>query len=393
MPLPPLFIPALLFFFLIHFPVEVGAADCRKIPAVAYPCDDEIRLNQMQNLGTHNSFHPHPAQGKMQQIIEKHFSYFVGQSEYRHPPLTQQLEQHGIRHFELDVFADPEGGRFSHIPLLAAVGEPTDRKIPALDKPGFKVLHLAQIDPDSSCWSLRACLGEIKSWSDKNPGHLPIMIMLEEKSVDFLGVTNYLPSIAWTEADYAALEAEILSVIPRDKLITPDDVQADHSSLEQAILKEGWPTLANSRGKFIFTQYHGRRHDSLAGRVQFPGSRPGDPHAAFIVLDDAIADYEKIRDLVGKGYLVRTRSDIDLDAARENSRARLFKAIDSGAQFISTDLAEPNPVINPDFAITLPGGTPALCNPLTAPAWCRPLDIENPDYLATPEEWQATTDQ
>lgn len=375
---------AVLFFVLCCFSVAVGAVECKRTAETAYPCDDQLRLNQMQNLGTHNSFHPHPAQGKMQEIIAQRFSYFVGQSEYRHPPLTQQLEQHGIRHFELDVFADPEGGRFSQIPLLATVGEPIERNIPELDRPGFKVLHLAQIDPDSTCWSLRSCLEEIKSWSDKNPLHLPIMIMLEEKSVDFLGVTNYLPSIAWTEADYAALEAEILSVIPREKLIIPDDVQKDHPSLEQAILKEGWPTLADSRGKFIFTQYHGRRHESLAGRVQFPDLPAGDPHAAFIVLEDVIKDYEKIADLVRKGYLVRTRSDIHLDAAKENSRVRLFKAIDSGAHFISTDLAEPNSAINPDFSITLPGGTPALCNPLTAPASCQSLDIENPDQLGSP---------
>ena len=29
----------------------------------------------------------------------------------------------------------------------------------------------------------------------------------------------------------------------------------------------------------------------------------------------------------------------------------------------------------------VPGGTPARCNPINAPAWCRPEDIENPAYL------------
>ena len=342
----------------------------------SYRCDPLLKLNQMQNLGTHNSFHTRPAEGQMVEIIREKFSYFVGQAKYRHAPLTRQLNALGVRHFEFDVFADPEGGRFSTIPLLKGTGESVDRKIPELLSPGFKVFHLAQIDPDSSCWTLMQCLTEIKQWSDEHPQHLPIMIMIEEKSVDYLGLTHYLPSIAYTEEDYQSLDGEIRSVFPATKLITPDDVKGGYESLEAAVLAGAWPSLQASRGKVLFTQYHGRRLESLTGAVMFPDTRPDDPQAAFIVVEDIVEEFEQVRAWVEQGYIVRTRSDINLQEAVENDRSRLDKALQSGAHFISTDVPEPNPVINPNFSVQIPGGKPARCNPVTAPQWCRPEDIE-----------------
>ena len=34
-----------------------------------------------------------------------------------------------------------------------------------------------------------------------------------------------------------------------------------------------------------------------------------------------------------------------------------------------------------DRVVTMPGGMPARCNPITAPADCTSLDIENPKFL------------
>ncbi|MDX1734733.1 MAG: Ca2+-dependent phosphoinositide-specific phospholipase C, partial [Halioglobus sp.] len=123
-----------------------------------YPRDAELRINQLQSLGTHNSFHPHPVGEPIESIIRKRYKYFVGQAEYRHAPLTRQLQELGVRNIELDIFADPGGGNFNRIPILAMVGESPRRNIPELDEPGFKVLHLPQIDPDSTCWTLKRCL-------------------------------------------------------------------------------------------------------------------------------------------------------------------------------------------------------------------------------------------
>lgn len=346
-----------------------------------YARDNDIRLNEIQNLGTHNSFHPYPVDEPLDSIIRKRYKWFVGYGEYRHAPLTEQLERLGVRHLELDVFADHKGGNFSRIPILASVGKSPERNIPDLDTPGFKVLHLPQIDPHSTCWTLVQCLTEIRTWSDSNPGHMPLMVMIEVKDVDFLGLASYIPIRPFTEDDFAALDGEIRSVFPADRLITPDDIQGDYATLEQAVLENGWPTLAQSRGKILFVQYHGRMRKSTAGHVMFPTPKPGNDYAAVIIVEDIIADFDKVQRWVEQGYLVRTRSDVDLKEARNSDYSRLEAALASGAHFISTDVPEPNPMINPKFEIRIPDGTPGRCNPITAPDWCKPGDIENPRYL------------
>ena len=55
--------------------------------------------------------------------------------------------------------------------------------------------------------------------------------------------------------------------------------------------------------------------------------------------------------------------------------------INSGAQFVSTDYPVPDPQIGTGFQVTMPGGMPARCNPITAPPDCTSLDIENPKFL------------
>jgi hypothetical protein len=55
-------------------------------------------------------------------------------------------------------------------------------------------------------------------------------------------------------------------------------------------------------------------------------------------------------------------------------------ALASGAHFVSTDYEEPNPAFS-SYVVTIPGGTPARCNPVTAPADCSPTDVEDPERL------------
>jgi hypothetical protein len=55
-------------------------------------------------------------------------------------------------------------------------------------------------------------------------------------------------------------------------------------------------------------------------------------------------------------------------------------ALTSGAHFVSTDYPEPDPRFTP-YAVAIPGGSPARCNPVSAPAACTPADIEDPSLL------------
>ena len=55
-------------------------------------------------------------------------------------------------------------------------------------------------------------------------------------------------------------------------------------------------------------------------------------------------------------------------------------ALAGGAQFVSTDYEVPDPRLGP-YVVKIPGGTPARCNPVTAPPNCTSDDIENPAAL------------
>jgi hypothetical protein len=81
-------------------------ADCSTI--TAENTGDCVRLNQIQVLGTHNSYHLAPEPPMLAALGPR-----ARDIEYSHRPLTEQLSALGVRKFELDVFADPEGGRFA----------------------------------------------------------------------------------------------------------------------------------------------------------------------------------------------------------------------------------------------------------------------------------------
>lgn len=370
-----------------------------------YPQDSTLRLNQIQVLGSHNSYHSGPVEtvDALNGIFANNLfaNAFRTVFNYRHPALTQQLAL-GVRQFELDVWADPDGGAYRLAAAAASGSAPAfslDRGVeyPDLLSPGLKVMHIANIDPYSSCISFKKCLQEIKTWSDANPGHVPLMIMVEIKDQDSLTDTlNAVPGLqAWAAADYDALDAEIRAVFSADEIITPDQVQGAYSTLNAAVVAGQWPTLAQSRGKVMFancaclTDRHRtdylRADGSLSGRVMFTNSEgmaDGAPANAFYVVDDPVADAATISTLLAQGYLVRTQ----IDVYGEKNEARRDAGFASGAQFVSTDYEQVN-VLNkaPTYQVAAPG-EPGRCNPVSVPVSvaCTTRDIENPGALAYP---------
>jgi hypothetical protein len=51
----------------------------------------------------------------------------------------------------------------------------------ALAQPGLKVMHAVDVDFRSHCPTFRLCLQQVRAWSDANPGHSPVFILLEPK--------------------------------------------------------------------------------------------------------------------------------------------------------------------------------------------------------------------
>ena len=96
---------------------------------VHYPHDDELRVNELQAVGTHNSYHlpPNPT------FVEELNSILPGVADfwlYEHRPLPEQFEDLGIRQIELDIVADPEGGHYAERRAYESAGLPRDPGIP-----------------------------------------------------------------------------------------------------------------------------------------------------------------------------------------------------------------------------------------------------------------------
>ena len=362
----------------------VLAAACATAPGGTGPAeptvpvgDDAIGINQLQYIGSHNSYKTAPSLGLIAALglgaalapALAGSGLDPAQLNYGHRPLTQQLDS-GIRTFELDIWADPTGGRFA-APLAAQLlGQPYPAGV---DQPGMKVLHIQEIDYLSTCPTLVSCLTEMRAWSDAHPGHLPIIINLELKQDPLPAPFDVTPIQPFDATQLDAVDAELRSVVG-DRLITPDDVRGSAPDLRTAVTTVGWPSVRDSRGRFMFFMDNAGElrdtyltgHPSLAGRVMFTSSGFGQPDAAVLKVNDP-GDGSYIRSLEEQGYLVRTRADADVVSPGVDRAA----ALASGATLVHTDFPAGEPQFGTGYEVSFPTRVQARCNPVTTtPATC-----------------------
>lgn len=304
-----------------------------------YPRDDVLTLFHAQSKATHNSYH---VQGEID---------FLGWN-YTMAPLDVQAASQGVRAFELDLQY-------------------------RADTDTLAVFHIGALDMLTNCATLVDCLRALKSFSDSNPRHLPLLLQMEGKG----GVTPES-----LDAFIARVHADVLSVFPRGQLITPTDVQGTFPTLADAVRTRGWPTLQASRGRILLawddTAELRTRYLLQPDPLFFVDSAPTDSFAALAVLNDPVENAARIAAALEAGMLVRTRADTDGVEASMEDTTRLHAALRSGAQFISTDYPVPNGTF--DYAVDIPGGTPSRCNPVTtadAGFPCSPSDLEHPSGL------------
>jgi hypothetical protein len=301
--------------------------------------------------------------------------------DYYHLPLAKQLDA-GVRQFELDIFADPQGGRYADPKGEAwakAAGERTGFDRATMLRPGFKVFHIPDVDYLSTCPTLIRCLREVDRWSRWHPNHLPIMITINAADTPSgrPGITSPLPLDDKTLLD--ALDGEIRSVLPGKRLITPDEVRGTAPTLRDAVRTRGWPALSAARGRIYIlldvrsavSDAYRTGHPSLAGRPMFGWYPDGQAESAIQIVQDPLVDGEKIRQWVAEGVIVRTRTDANTVEARTRDFAKANAAMASGAQAISTDYypGAPDP-LHTGFFVTLPKRGMARCSPVRVPAGC-----------------------
>ncbi len=336
-----------------------------------------LRLDQVQELGSHNSYKRYPSPAEEERIRTLAPEYWEGLA-YGHPALETQFAL-GLRQIEIDVAPDPQGGLYL-TPYLDTT--PEARK--AMSAPGAKVLHVAQLDTETHCLTFRLCLASLRRWSDAHPGHLPITVLVNAN--EFAPIKGFwLHDARFDEASLADLDNDILAVMGRAAIITPDDVRGAHATLAEAVRDHAWPTLGEARGKFLFVfdatgedyRLYAKGHPSLKARAMF-GYYPEDSaEAAIFNIQDPRGQEAQIARLVKEGFLVRTRADADVVEARANDTSRLRAAVASGAQFVSTDFYDGAP--NPNafaYVATLPGKHPKRCDPVSAP--CPTLKPQGP---------------
>jgi hypothetical protein len=342
--------------------------------------DKMVRMNQIQVIGSHNSYHAGFAPSE-RAYLAKNAPRTLSGLDYSHANFAAQLDG-GVRQLEIDVFRDTKGGRFAHpkiVRQVAASGLPADPDFDPdheMDKPGFKVMHVQDVDERSRCHTFVKCLNDVKAWSKAHPGHLPLFLLIETKEGPLKGMPDAVETEHFDAAAFDELEAEIRSVFSASDMIVPDQVRGKSATLPEALKKDGWPTLQKARGKVVFLMdqrgvgpIYTQGHPALRGRILFTNAVAGEPDAAFIEENGGTA--AEIDALVKAGYLIRTRSDEPTEQARKNDTARRDLVLGTGAQIISTDYPLSEPASWTGYAVGLPGGVVARCNLVNKPAACK----------------------
>ena len=317
--------------------------------------NEDTKINQVQILGSHNSYRKatySPIMNYWKKSKHLMSKLFVSRPlDYAHPKtLVEQLNEFGLRSLEIDIYHDPQGGRYYHRMGHQLIKQSTESGIEELKKPGMKVMHFPDFDYETHHYTFIDALTTLKNWSEQHPKHYPLFIMIEAKE---LHPMKYLRSryctkvLKFSKNAVDSIDLEIKTVFGDSlkKIFTPDQLKGNFKTVNEAVLNNNWPSIAEARGKIIFVLYSTKStrenylqdHYSLSNRCMFVFSEPGNPETAFVKLEQPEKSEKEINKLVKLGYIVRTRSDANTKEARKEKYSRWESAITSGAQIISTD--------------------------------------------------------
>ncbi len=299
------------------------------------PNSASLRMNQIQVIATHNSYHEMPGEPLFSMVKAAYPD--AATWAYAHRPLPEQLDS-GVRGFELDLYYNPEG---------------------------IRVFHVPQFDMNSNCDTFVDCATALRDWSRAHPKHVPIIVLLELKEEDIPQANVRV--VPFDAAAMAQLEQELLSVFDPAQLIRPDDVRGDAPTLREAITTKGWPKLDDARGRVMFVLHTGNTlyaegHATLEGRAMFLQAQAEEPYAAVYVLNNP--ESPEIPQRVKQGFIVRTRADANMKEAIANDTSRRDQALASGAQLITTDYPAGEPHGDTGYVVELESGAVARVNPV-----------------------------
>lgn len=332
---------------------------------------DNLKINEIQVIGSHNSYKKAILPEVYSYLSKKDTLNFLPRIQYEHIPIPEQLDL-GLRNLEIDVYADSKGGKYAHPKILDLV-KTTQAFDPEgkMKKPGYKMIHITDIDYQTWYYTLEDCLKDLRKWSDAHRDHDPVFITLEPKD----GKANQFGTEPehYTSKLFDDLDNELKKYLGKDKIITPDDIRGTYKTLNQAVLNKNWPKVKNAKGKFVFVldnnsenrDLYSKNHPSLKGRMIFTNATPGMPESAILFMNEPQKDSSRIEDLVKQGYIIRTRADADTMEARSEDYSRFEKAKESGAQIITTDYYLPSKLFKSNYKISFDDQTYERKNPVT----------------------------
>lgn len=309
--------------------------------------DDVVRLNHLQVIGTHNSYHVAPDVAPP----------IPAEMNYTQPPIRDQLQTYGVRQLELDVWETDDGV--------------------------FNCYHGMLVDEGSRCRDLRDCLVAAKAWSDEHPRHVPLVFIMEVKQVFAVDSPDNQAQVL-ASGFFDDLEGLFRDVFGRDRILTPDDVRGDAATLRQALVQTGWPTLGAVRGKSMFVlnttserigimDAYLAKYPGLKGALLFAKKDTNDDWGAILELNNVTRDADAIRAGLAANYLVRGAADgIGWDEAKDRELAPLTPP--AGIHWINTDFLTKQP--DHEYVFSWPFPHPVRCNPVTAPPECDDARLE-----------------
>ncbi len=284
--------------------------------------EDGVKLNEIAILGTHNSYQRlATAETRFAMNIIDAITFKkagLDTFDFEMDTLTEQLEM-GVRNVEIDI-------------------ETLDKD----EKIEFKVTHNSLIDNASSAYDFTKALQEIKMWSDNNPNHIPVIIIVEPKSfvIEINGMKKF-------SLEYAQELDKIVSDTLGDSLLTPKDMLRDYASFKEMRENDDWISLKEAQGKILVllhdcdvTESYIALDETIKTQNMFPMLRYDDrneSYTSFILENDAWrASERKIENIDESNLIVRTRADV----YPEYSDERYEVIEDCGSQIITTDFPE-----------------------------------------------------
>ncbi len=280
--------------------------------------DNGVKYNEMRFIATHNSYQKQSVDSVKQcynAVSQFTSSVIYGKGDFESKTLTDQLNL-GIRGLELDV-------------------EPKRN----LNGVSFVCSHAPFIDMTTTCYDLSLALKEIKMWSDYNPGHLPVTIIIEPKQF-------YLPlnGIRFFNLNYANCLDKVLRDSLGDTLLEPSDMLRGYKSFKEMRNANDWMKLSDMLGKVVVLLHPGdvcdeylNQDKTVRSQAMFPALRYEDRNESYASIifnnntDSALLNSREYSENLK--VVVRTYVDSFADysyKSREN-------ALKSTANMLSTD--------------------------------------------------------